>query len=330
MPLLDIQNLHVSFAAGNGMVPAVTGLSLSLDAGETLGLLGESGCGKSAAAMSIARLLPSPPAVVRADRLLFRGRDMLRATAGELRRVRGGEIGVVFQDPMTSLSPLARVAGQIEEAVRLHHARTPRAELRRMALEWLARVGIDDPAQVARALPHQLSGGMQQRVMIAIALANDPVLIIADEPTTALDATLQARILDLIGALRKPGAALLLITHDIGVVAKMAARVAVMYAGEIVETAPAAEFFEAPLHPYSSALLAAVPSLATRGKPLPSIPGQVPAPGKWPAGCRFAPRCPRALPRCLAAPPTPHGAGPGRVVCCHLYGEPPGAGQSRP
>ena len=312
-PLLDIQNLHVSFATDAGLVRAVTGISFTLDAGETLGLLGESGCGKSAAAMAVPRLLPSPPAQISASRISFRGRDLRLATTREFQKIRGREIGVIFQDPMTSLSPLVKVAAQIDEALALHgNAR------RGAALEWLAKVGIENPAQVAQALPCHLSGGMQQRVMIAIALANDPALIIADEPTTALDVTLQARVLDLIGTLRKPGAALLLITHDIGVVAKMATCVAVMYAGQIVEEAPAASFFKRPLHPYSTALLSAVPSLATRGKPLPAIPGQVPSPVNWPAGCRFAPRCARALERCRATSPAPHEFPNGHIVRCHL------------
>ncbi len=318
MPLLDLHNLHVSFATDAGLLPAVTGLSLTLEPGETLGLLGESGCGKSATAMAIPRLLPSPPARITADRILFRGKDLLRATPRELRHIRGKDLGVIFQDPMTSLSPLLRIAPQIEEAIRLHNP-LPKAQLRRIALDWLARVGIDDPAQTALAWPHQLSGGMQQRVMIAIALVNDPSLIIADEPTTALDVTLQARILDLIGTLRKPGAALLLITHDIGVVAKMSTRIAVMYAGQIVEQAPATAFLARPLHPYSTALLNAIPSLATRGKPLPAIPGQVPSPAAWPTGCRFAPRCPRAFPLCHTTPPAPCEPAPGHTVRCHLY-----------
>ncbi|MCL1887717.1 MAG: ABC transporter ATP-binding protein [Kiritimatiellaeota bacterium] len=317
MTLLDIQNLHVTFATDAGLIHAVTGVSLTLAPGETLGLLGESGCGKSATAMSIPRLLPEPPAIIRADRMAFRGKDLLLATTRELRQMRGRDIGVIFQDPMTSLSPLVRIAPQIEEALLLHQP-MPRREARRIALEWLARVGIDNPAQVALAYPHQLSGGMQQRVMVAIALANDPALIIADEPTTALDVTLQARILDLIGSLRKPGAALLLITHDVGVVAKMAARVAVMYAGQIVEEAPAAEFFKRPLHPYSAALLAAIPSLATRGKPLPAIPGQVPSPAAWPTGCRFAPRCSRATALCHEAAPELREVAPERKARCHL------------
>ena len=319
MPLLEINNLHVTFATAAGAVRAVTGVSLTLSEGETLGLLGESGCGKSATAMAVPRLLPSPPAVLRADRMVFCGKDLLLATPRELRQIRGRGIGVIFQDPMTSLSPLHRVSRQIEEALLLHQS-MPRREARRVALEWLGRVGIENPERVALAYPHQLSGGMQQRVMIAIALANDPALIIADEPTTALDVTSQARVLDLIGALRKPGAALLLITHDVGVVAKMAARVAVMYAGQVVEEAPAAEFFKHPLHPYSAALLSAVPSLATRGKPLPAIPGQVPSPLDWPAGCRFAARCSRGKPECLATAPELREVAKGRWVRCHHPG----------
>lgn len=316
MPLLHVQNLHVSF----GPVRAVTGVSLRLEAGETLGLLGESGCGKSATAMAIPRLLPSPPADIRADAILLRGRDITSATARELQALRGRDVGVVFQDPMTSLSPLLKIAPQIVEALRLHRPLSAKAA-HGLALEWLAKVGIDRPHEIARSHPYQLSGGMQQRVMIAIALANDPPLLIADEPTTALDVTLQARILELMTTLRAPGTGLLLITHDIGVVYKMATRIAVMYAGQIVEEAPAALFFKRPLHPYARALLEAVPSLATHGKELPAIPGQVPSPTQWPPGCRFAARCRHAMPQCVAMPRLCHAPdAPGRTVRCWLYG----------
>ena len=319
MSILSIRDLHVVFDTPGGVLRAVDGVSLDVAPGETLGIVGESGCGKSVTAMSVLRLIPDPPGRIVSGSILFDGKDIRTLPLPELRKLRGSAVGMVFQDPMTSLSPLHRVAEQIEEALLLHQS-LPRRETRRIALEWLGRVGIENPAQVALAWPHQLSGGMQQRVMIAIALANNPALIIADEPTTALDVTSQARVLDLIGALRKPGAALLLITHDVGVVAKMATRVAVMYAGQIVEEAPSAEFFAKPLHPYSAALLSAIPSLATRGKPLPAIPGQVPSPLNWPTGCRFAARCSRGTAECLATVPELREVASGRWVRCPFTG----------
>jgi oligopeptide/dipeptide ABC transporter ATP-binding protein len=305
--LLEIRNLRVSFDTDDGVVAAVDGVSLALDRGEVLGLVGESGCGKTALAMSIPRLLPMPPAAVAADSLTLAGADLAAMPAAELRRWRGRRIGVIFQEPMSALSPLHRVGAQIEEAIRLHRD-LPRARARAMALAWLARVGIGDPPRCARAWPHELSGGMQQRVMIAMALAHDPDLVIADEPTTALDVVVQAQVLELMRVLRREHSALLLITHDMGVVWQMATRVAVMYAGEIVESAPAALLFGGPRHPYTRGLLAALPSAATRGRPLPVIPGQVPSPLDWPSGCRFHDRCPLAFARCAAEHP--------RLVVC--------------
>lgn len=305
--LLEIRNLRVSFDTDDGVVAAVDGVSLALDRGEVLGLVGESGCGKTALAMSIPRLLPMPPAAVAADSLTLAGADLAAMSAAELRRWRGRRIGVIFQEPMSALSPLHRVGAQIEEAIRLHRD-LPRSRSRAMAREWLARVGIADPPRCARAWPHELSGGMQQRVMIAMALAHDPDLVIADEPTTALDVVLQAQVLELMRVLRRERSALLLITHDMGVVWQMATRVAVMYAGEIVESAPAALLFGGPRHPYTRGLLAALPSAATRGRPLPVIPGQVPSPLDWPSGCRFHDRCPLAFARCAAEHP--------RLVVC--------------
>ena len=299
--LLEIADLQVAFDTDDGVVRAVTGASLRLDRGEVLGLVGESGCGKTATAMSVPRLLPRPAARV-AGRVLFDGRDLLALPLAEMRALRGRRIGVIFQDPMTSLSPLFRVGVQIAEVVRLH-ARVSAAAARAQALEWLGRVGIPDPAGRALAYPHQLSGGMQQRVMIAMALALDPDLVIADEPTTALDVTLQAQVLELLRRLLRRDSAVMLITHDMGVVWEMCTRVSVMYAGEIVEEAPSAPFFESPRHPYARALLDALPSAATRGRRLRAIPGQVPSPLAWPAGCRFRARCPCAFERCAQHPP---------------------------
>ncbi|MEI6211688.1 MAG: ABC transporter ATP-binding protein [bacterium] len=313
--LLDIRNLHVCFDTEEGVVQAVTGVSLRLARGEVLGVVGESGCGKSATAMSIPRLLPLPAARIRGE-ICFEGLDLLRLPVAELRQLRGRRIGMIFQDPMTSLSPLHRVGEQIAEVVRLHET-VSAAVARERALSWLAQVGIPDPAARSRAYPHELSGGMQQRVMIAMALILEPDLVIADEPTTALDVTIQAQVLELLRRLHRRDSSVLLITHDMGVVWEMCSRIAVMYAGEIVEEAPAQAFFAAPRHPYACALLAAMPSAATRGQPLRAIPGQVPSPLAWPAGCRFRERCPQAFARCAEHPPL-LSCGEGRMARCWL------------
>ena len=299
--LLEIQDLRVQFDSDGQTVRAVDGVSFAIDRGEVLGLVGESGCGKSATAMCIPRLLPMPPARVTGGRITLDGRDLLTRPLPELRTLRGAKMGVIFQDAMTSLSPLHLFGRQLEEAVRLLR-RLPRRG-GEIALDWLDRVGIPDPAARARAYPHELSGGMQQRVMIAMALLLEPDLIIADEPTTALDVTIQAQVLTLMRRLRRANAGMLLITHDMGVVSQMATRIAVMYAGQIVEQAASEAFFRTPLHPYSIALLEAMPSAATRGKRLKAIPGQVPPAGNFPPGCRFHDRCPVARPECARTPP---------------------------
>ena len=312
--LLEITDLHIQFESVEQTVPAVEGVSLTLDRGQVLGLVGESGCGKSATAMSIPRLLPMPPARITRGRVLFDGRNLLDMPLPELRAIRGKKIGVVFQDAMTSLSPLHRIGPQLEEVIRLHGNVSPSAA-REIALEWLGRVGIPDPALRAKSYPHELSGGMQQRVMIAMALILEPDLIIADEPTTALDVTIQAQVLSLMRKLHRKNSGMLLITHDMAVVSQMATRIAVMYAGQIVEQAEASAFFAKPLHPYSIALLEAMPSAATRGKRLKAIPGQVPSAGNFPPGCRFHDRCPVVRPGCALNPPAllPNGD---RLVRC--------------
>ena len=307
--LLEIKDLHVQFDVDGQAVRAVDGVTLALGRGQILGIVGESGCGKSATAMSIPRLLPTPPARITRGQILFDGRDLLTMPLPELRAIRGAKIGVIFQDPLSSLSPLHRIGKQIEEVIRLHRKATP-AAARATALDWLARVGIPDPAARAHAYPHELSGGMRQRVMIAMALVLEPDLIIADEPTTALDVTLQAQVLELMRKLHNKDSGVLLITHDMGVVSQMATHVAVMYAGQIVEQATAADFFAAPRHPYSTALLNALPSMDTRGKRLQAITGHVPLAGQYPAGCRFHDRCPSARPECSSEAPaleTAHG-----------------------
>ncbi len=295
--LLEITDLHIQFESEGRITRAVEGVSLSLEYGQVLGLVGESGCGKSATAMSVPRLLPMPPARITQGRVLFEGNHLLDLPLPELRKIRGAKIGVIFQDAMTSLSPLHRIGPQLEEVIHLHRD-VSAASARAAALEWLERVGIPDPLQCSRAYPHELSGGMQQRVMIAMGLILEPNLIIADEPTTALDVTIQAQVLGLMRKLHRKNSGLLLITHDMGVVSQMATRIAVMYAGQIVEQSDATAFFTKPLHPYSIALLEAMPSAATRGKRLKSIPGQVPSAGDFPQGCRFHDRCPVARPNC--------------------------------
>ncbi len=316
--LLEIKNLSVEFEIEDERIRAVEDLSLHLKRGEILGLVGESGCGKSAACMCIPRLLPAPPARITAGRILFDGDDLLQMPIEQLRKIRGERIGVIFQDPMTALSPLHRIQRQLQEVIHLHR-RLSRTQSRELALSWLDKVGIPAPAEKAEALPHQLSGGMQQRVMIAMALILEPDLIIADEPTTALDVTIQAQVLRLMRDLHRKDSALLLITHDMGVVSQMATHVAVMYAGQIVESSAAEQFFAAPEHPYSKALLKALPSAATRGKKLDAIPGYVPSPANFPTGCRFHPRCTSVMPQCRTTHPPLIETAPDRKVRCLLY-----------
>ena len=312
MALLEVDDLHVRFDD----TPALTGVSLRLEAGQTLGLVGESGCGKTATALSLARLLPSPPAVYVRGCIRVDGNDVLSLPEAGLRRLRGGTIGYVFQDPGASLNPVMRVGRQIRESLDLHRPdRATDAEVVRM----LRRVGIPAPESRARDYPHQMSGGMQQRVMIAMALASEPRILVADEPTTALDVTIQAQILELLRELqRESGMAMLWITHNLGLVADFAHRVAVMYAGEIVEQGPASEVLARPSHPYTQALIASVPVLGRTSERLRGIPGQVPAPGQWPAGCRFAPRCPLVQPTCRERHPSLASSEGERWVRCPI------------
>ncbi|MCF7838637.1 MAG: ABC transporter ATP-binding protein [Candidatus Marinimicrobia bacterium] len=300
-PLLSIRDLTIAFDTEAGCLAAVSNLTLELAPGETLGLVGESGCGKTVTALSILRLLPSPPARLTSGQILFDGEDLLRLPAAGLRRVRGRRIGMIFQEPMQALSPLQRIGAQLAEVLSLHRLAEP-SRYRAVSLEWLQRVGIPEPAECLKAYPHQLSGGMRQRAMIAMAMVAEPDLLIADEPTTALDVTIQAQILELMRTVRRPETALLLITHDLAVVWEMCSRVAVMYAGEIVETGSRAEVFGQPWHPYTEALLAAMPAPAGAQRRPPSTPAQAPPLTELPAGCRFAPRCPYALPACTRHP----------------------------
>jgi oligopeptide/dipeptide ABC transporter ATP-binding protein len=329
--LLEVLNLKTNFQTREGLVRAVDGVSFYLDRGQLLGLVGESGCGKSITALSIMRLV-GPPGKIVAGEILFEGRDLLKLSNAEMRSVRGDDIAMIFQDPMTSLNPVFTVGEQIAEALRLHR-RLSRADARKAAVEAMREVSIPDPELRANDYPHQLSGGMRQRVMIAMALACDPKLLIADEPTTALDVTIQAQILELLDHLRKTRElAVLLITHDLGVVAEVADRVAVMYTGKIVEESPVDELFARPKHPYTEGLLRSVPKLTAKDvvkqERLQTIEGMVPRPNALPPGCHFEPRCPYALPRCREGEIPLYPAGEGVVVRCVLYDPSMPSGQS--
>jgi oligopeptide/dipeptide ABC transporter ATP-binding protein len=301
--ILQVEDLRTHFSGDDGLVRAVDGVSFEIRAGETLALVGESGSGKSVTALSILRLVPEPPGRIVGGRVVFQGRDLLALPAGEMRRVRGREISMVFQEPMTSLNPVFTCGEQIVESLVLHEHLRGR-EARARTVELLRRVGIPSPEQRAGEYPHQLSGGMRQRVMIAMALACRPALLIADEPTTALDVTVQAQILELLRQLQDElGMAVLLITHDLGVVAETADRMAVLYAGQVVESCTVAVVFQRTCHPYTAGLLASLPRLGSRGTRLRVIPGQVPDAARLPAACRFHPRCPAAVERCRTLEP---------------------------
>jgi len=302
--LLRVEALRTGFATAAGLLRAVDGVDLELAAGGTLGVVGESGSGKSVTALSIMRLVDRPGRVEPGSRILFEGRDLAALGEGEMSRIRGNEISMIFQEPMTSLNPVFTVGDQIAEAVQLHQGLGKKDALAR-AVEMMKLVGIPSAERRVGDYPHQLSGGMRQRVMIAMALSCNPKLLIADEPTTALDVTVQAQILELMKDLRERlGMAILLITHDLGVVAEMVDEVAVMYAGRIVERGPVAEVFAEPQHPYTEALLRSIPRVGMRySNPLEAIRGMVPSPLDWPAGCRFAPRCDYAFDRCSTDDP---------------------------
>jgi oligopeptide/dipeptide ABC transporter ATP-binding protein len=294
--LLDVKNLQLSFDQGHRHISALDGVSFSLDAGETLCLVGESGSGKTITALSIGRLLPSPPAHYLGGSILLEGRDALLMSARELRSIRGRIVSYIFQDPASSLNPVYRVGTQVLEVLKLHR---PAAANQEEVIRLLKSVGIAAPETRAQSFPHELSGGMQQRVMIAIAMASNPKLLIADEPTTALDVTIQAQIIEqLLVVKRQSGMAVLLITHNLGLAAELADRIAVMYAGQIVEIGPTRDILDKPFHPYTQALLASVPALSRGAARLKSIPGTVPRLGQFPQGCRFHPRCPVVQPVC--------------------------------
>jgi peptide/nickel transport system ATP-binding protein len=302
--MLEVANLRVSFpGASNRRVYPVDGVSFSLDRGEMLALVGESGCGKSLTSLSLLQLIPEPGRIEPGSSIRLGDTEVLSLQGEALRRIRGRRVGMIFQDPMTSLNPVFTVETQIVEGIRAHF-KISSSEARERALRLLQEVGIPDPVERLKAYPHQLSGGMRQRVMIAIALAAEPEILVADEPTTALDVTVQAQILEVLDHLRdKRGMAVLLITHDLGIVAGRADRVAVMYAGQIVEEAPTPRLFARPSHPYTQGLFASVPRIRGPLKRLNPIRGSVPSPSAWPAGCRFRPRCPQAFDKSELEPP---------------------------
>ena len=320
MSLLSVNNLTTTFLTGSGEAAAVEDISFDLQEGEILGVVGESGSGKSVTALTIMGLLPTPPARVASGSIIFQNQDLLRLSDSAMRRVRGPGIAMVFQEPMTSLNPVFTIGDQVTETIRAHENLSQRALFAR-AVELLEKVGIPSPATRMADYPHQLSGGQRQRVMLAIALSCRPKLLIADEPTTALDVTIQAQILDLIMDLRDEfGMAIIIITHNMGVIAETADRVLVMYAGRVIEAAPVATLFDNPLHPYTSGLLSCVPTLEQRKERLEAIPGTLPEPGRRPPGCRFAPRCPRAIPACSEALPPLTAQGPGHDAACIRIG----------
>jgi oligopeptide/dipeptide ABC transporter ATP-binding protein len=314
MALLEINGLQLEFGRGEHALRALDGVSLSLEAGETLCLVGESGSGKSITALSIARLLPSPPAHYVGGQIFVGGRDTLKMSAAELRGIRGGTVSYVFQEPSASLNPVFRIGSQIKEALKLHR---PGSATDAEVIRLLKTVGIPEPETRVHSYPHELSGGMQQRVMIAMALASHPKLLVADEPTTALDVTIQAQIMELLRSLKQQfGMTILLITHNLGLVGELADRAAVMYAGQIVESGPAKELLNNPLHPYTRALIDSVPEIGAVAARLKSIPGAVPRLGAFPSGCRFHPRCPIARPACAQTEMELLEPQPGREVRC--------------
>jgi oligopeptide/dipeptide ABC transporter ATP-binding protein len=314
--ILDIQDLTVHFRTTKGTVVAVDQLSMHIEDGKTVAVVGESGCGKTTAALSILRLIPDPPGRIAGGRILFEGTDLLDLSDNDMRAVRGRQIAMIFQDPMMALNPVYTVGDQITEGLRLHLG-MPKAKAMKRAVELLATVGIPEPGKRVREYPHNLSGGMRQRAMIAMALACDPKLLIADEPTTAVDVTVQAQILDLLRNLQKQlGMAMLLITHDLGVVSEIAERVVVMYAGRKVEEGTVEEVFRSPAHPYTDGLLASATLASADGRFLKEIPGTVPSPFDMPTGCNFALRCPKVFGKCREEAPALESMNSDREVAC--------------
>ena len=320
--LLEIRNLRTYFRTDEGIAKAVDGVDLKVPRGQTLGLVGESGCGKSVTALSIMRLVPDPPGKIMGGEIIFDNRNLLALPESEMRHIRGNTISMIFQEPMTALNPVYRIGSQLAEVIQLHQKVGKKEALNR-ALEMLSKVGIADPRQRMREYPHQISGGMRQRVLIAMALSSRPKMVIADEPTTALDVTIQAQILDLMNALKaEMGTSNLLITHDLGVIFEMAQWVAVMYAGKIVEYAAVDDLFSRPLHPYTCGLMESIPQIdrpVSADKMLKTIPGMVPNLFELVDGCSFEDRCSRAFDRCRLQVPRLYDQGAGHLVRCWLH-----------
>ncbi|NDY74059.1 peptide ABC transporter ATP-binding protein [Desulfobacter hydrogenophilus] len=319
-PLLAVKHLGVAFQTDQGQVLAVDDVSFELESGQVLGIAGESGCGKSVTALSLMRLLPQPVSKITEGEILFKGQNLLDFSIGAMRKIRGKKISMIFQEPMTALNPVHTVGRQIAESYSLHFPDMGEKEKNTASLQMLAKVGIPDARQVMKKYPHQLSGGMRQRVMIGMALACEPDILIADEPTTALDVTVQAQIMDLIFQFRDTtGMAVILITHDLGLIAENCDRVVIMYAGTVSESASVTTLFHHPFHPYTKKLLQSIPSRAQTAKePLPTIPGNVPVLSKMPVGCRFAKRCEHALPQCENQRPRMMSVSSGHFAACHL------------
>lgn len=314
--LIEVKNLKTYFYTDDGVVKAVDGVDFSVDAGKTIGIVGESGCGKSITAMSILRLIPDPPGKIVSGEVLFNGKDLIKVSDKEIRSIRGNDISMIFQEPMTSLNPVFTIGYQIGEVLMLHQKLTEE-EAKQRAIEMVKLVNIPNAERIVDEYPHQLSGGMRQRVMIAMALACQPKLLIADEPTTALDVTIQAQILEIMNDLKsKLNTSIMLITHDLAVIAEMADHVIVMYSGKVVEDAPITELFKNPRHPYTIGLMASIPSLVDEGQRLETIHGSVPNPLYLPKGCYFHPRCKYAVEDCKKAQPELRELAPGHKVAC--------------
>jgi peptide/nickel transport system ATP-binding protein/oligopeptide transport system ATP-binding protein len=314
-PILSVENLRTSFTIGGKLLHAVDDCSFQVNKGQTLGIVGESGCGKSVTSLSIMRLIPSPPGKISGGKIMFEGQDLCKLSDAEMRKIRGNKISMIFQEPMTSLNPVYTVGDQIAEVFRLHRGAN-KAQARERAIEILKKVRSPSPEKRVDEYPHQLSGGMRQRVMIAMALACEPALLIADEPTTALDVTIQAQILELMNVLREEtGMACILITHDLGVVAETCDYVAVMYGGKIVEESPVRELFQKPKHPYTQGLLRSIPKLGQHTKRLSTIAGLVPSLGNFPKGCRFQDRCEFKQAQCTQEEPVLRPLAGSRVSC---------------
>ncbi|MFA7635006.1 MAG: ABC transporter ATP-binding protein [Bacillota bacterium] len=318
-PLLEIRNLKTCFYTEDGVVPAIENVSFSLDKGETIGIVGESGSGKSVTALSVMRLIPNPPGRIECGEIIFEGENLLEKRMDQMRGIRGNDIAMIFQEPMTSLNPVLTVGDQIMEAIVLHQ-KLSKQDAKDKAVHMLRLVGIPSPERRVNDYPHQMSGGMRQRVMIAMALSCNPKLLIADEPTTALDVTVQAQILELMMALKDDlGTSVMLITHDLGVIAETADKVVVMYAGNVVEKAGVRELFREPAHPYTMGLLGSIPKLNEDSKRLQSIEGVVPSPFNMPKGCRFSPRCGHAMDICREREPVFAKIADGHHVSCWKY-----------